>query len=233
MKKVLAIISLILLTGCNCEYNLVITDKQEVKENFKIYINNNQIDSSFSSIDEYLDYYKNLYLENDGFNSYKIDAKKSTPNSYFIVNRKYKNLNDYVSSLTFKSMFYYANIEKIGKYTTFTTSENSYIASLKEEIMQDNKFDSFTIKIKFYNEVVDSNADEIDLKNNIYIWNVNENDEENYIYFKTSSKVKYWIKFKDWIENNIISIIIVLSAAILVTVALAYICIKSKKNNEV
>lgn len=235
MKKFILMLLVLLMTGCSVQYNLTITDKEEVKEKFYVYVSNDKILQSYSSIDEYLDYYSNIYLQNQGNNNYNIKTKKSKPNSYFIVQREYKNLDDYITSNTFKSMFNSANIERVGKYTSFITSKNAYLESIKNDelISIDSKYENFKISIKFYNEVASSNADEIDKKNNIYTWFVSENDEDDYIYFKIGPKVKYNVVIMDYIQNNLASIIIIFSTIMVVAFAGIYIYIRSKKNNEV
>ena len=59
-------------------------------------------------------------------------------------------------------MFTDATIERIGKYTSFTTSTNAYLEALRnDELLSDEAYyEDFKIRIKFYNEVANSNADE-------------------------------------------------------------------------
>lgn len=235
MKKILILLILLCMTGCSVQYDLTITDKEEVKEKFVISISNDKMLSEYSSVEEYLDYYSNLYLQNEGYEDFNIDTKKSKPNSYFTVNNNYKNLDEYVQSISFKSMFDNAMIERIGNYTSFTTSKNAYLSSLKKNdiISEESKYDSFKISIKFYNEVTASNAEEIDEDNNIYTWIVSEDSATDYIYFKIGPKVKYGVVLMDYIQNNLASIIIITSTIVLLAVTITFIYIKSKKNNEV
>lgn len=235
MKKILILLTLLCLTGCNVKYDLTITDKQQVKEKFYVYIENDEIIKSQMSIDEYLDYYSNIYKKNDGYSEYKIITKKSDPNSYFVVKNDYKNLSEYINSTSFKSMFYSASVETVGKYTTFKTSKNAYLESVKNNqlISSNAKYKSFEINIKFYNEVVSSNADKVDEKNNIYTWVVSEDDKEDFISFKIGPKVKYNVVIKDYIQNNIITFAVIGSSLAILATLGGYIYIKSKKNNEI
>ena len=235
MKKVLILLILLCLTGCSVQYDLTITDKQQVKEKFYVYVDNDKMLKSHSSIDEYLDYYSNLYTQNEGYEKYKVTTKKSKPSSYFIVKNNYKDLNEYVNSYSFKSMFNDASIEKVGNYTSFKTTKNAYLESIKNNqlISDDTKYESFEISIKFYNEVVSSNADKINKKNNVYTWIVSEDNETDYIHFKIGPKVKYNVIIKDYIQNNIASIIVIGATITTLLVIGAYIYIKGKKNNEI
>lgn len=234
MKKIL-LISLLFLTGCSVQYDLVITDKEEVKEKFYVYVDNEIIENNSMSIDEYLDHYSSIYSQNERYKNFNITTKEGKNKSYFKVNRTYKNLNDYTDSYSFKSMFDYAEIERGNKYTSFTTSSNAYLKALKNDelISESSKYDSFKISIKFYNEVVNHNADEVDKKNNIYTWNVEEDDDEDFIFFKIGPKVKYNVVLKDKISENILSIGIISGLVVLIASVIGYVYVKSKKNNEI
>lgn len=235
MKKFLIFCLLILLTGCSVDYDLTITNKEKINEKMTIYVNNDEILSSYSSVDEYLDYYSNLYKTNQGYEDYKITTKKGKVNSYFKVENNYKNLDEYVSSLSFKSMFTSADIERIGKYVSFTTSKNAYLESVKNGnvVSEEDQYEDFKISIKFYNEVTASNAEEVDEKNNIYTWIVSEDSETDYIYFKIGPKVKYNILISDYILNNLATIVIISSSTLIIGGIILFVYIKSKKNNEV
>lgn len=235
MKKIIIFLAILFLTGCNVKYDLTITNKEEVKENFYVYIDNSKMLESYKTIDEYLDYYSNVYKENFSKENYNIKTKESSPQSYFLVKNKYKDLDEYTKSTSFLSLFSGATIERVGSYTTFTTATNTYLNSIKNDTLlsADAAEYQYTINIKFYNEVVDSNADKIDEKNNIYTWNIDKNTTKDFIYFKISSKVKYGVMIKDFIVSNIVSFIIILSAITIVSVSGIFIYIKARKNNEV
>lgn len=237
MKKVLLVLCIILLTGCSGEYNLTITDKKRVEENLIISVSNEEILETNSSIEEYLDHYSYVYSTSDNFKGYQIKTKKSKPNSYFKIKRNYKDLEQYVKSNSFKSMFIYADILDTGKYLEFTTSRNDYIYNYQNNMLisEEDKYDSFKINIKFYNEVVDHNADEVDKSNNIYTWyvDVNKSADDSYIHFKLGPKVMYLIKLKDFIMKNMVTIAFILSIFGVFALGLIYILYKNKKNNEI
>lgn len=237
MKKVLLVLCIILLTGCSGEYNLTITDKKKVEENLIISISNEEILETNSSVEEYLDHYKYVYSTAENFKGYEIKTKKSKPNSYFKVRRNYKDLEQYVKSNSFKSMFIYADILDTGKYLEFTSSRNDYIYNYQNNMLisEEDKYDSFDINIKFYNEVVEHNADEVDEKNNIYTWHVdvNRSADDSFIHFKLGPKVLYLVKLKDYIMKNIITVIFISSIFGVIALILLYILYKNKKNNEI
>jgi len=235
MKKLVIILLVIFLTGCNVKYDLTITDKEEIKENFKVYVDNEEILKEYNSVDEYLDYYSSFYIENQGKQTYDIKTRESNPQSYFDVKNTYKNLDEYITSSTFLTMFNNALIDRTGNYVSFTTSINTFLQSIRNDnlVSEHDADKSFEIRVKFYNEVTSSNADYIDKKNNIYVWNVNKNTTKDYMYFKIGPKVKYDIVIKDYIQTNLTTIIIIGACIILLAGTGGYIYIKSKKNNEV
>ena len=73
MKKIIfCILMLLFLTGCDVQYDLVVTNKEKIRETIYVYVNNNIISNNSMSIDEYLDYYSNLYMSNPGYEGIKI-----------------------------------------------------------------------------------------------------------------------------------------------------------------
>lgn len=234
MKKLL-ILLVIILTGCDIKYDLVITDKGEVKEKFIISIDNEIIKNNSMSNDEYLDYYSNLYLKQDNYKNFKIKTKEGKEESYFIVKNNYNNLNSYIESYSFKNMFDNAMIEQVGKYTSFQTTNNIFLKNIKNDTLlsEETLKNKYTINIKFYTEVVNSNADEIDLKNNIYTWYIDSNTTKDNIYFKYGSKKRIDVIIKDVIQRNLFVFIVVSSTILILLISTFYILIKAKKNNEI
>ena len=236
MKKIiLIIVTLIFLTGCEVKYDLVITDKETVKESFNVYVDNNEIYKSGVTIQEYLDYYSHLYLENEGYENFVVKGIEDKNVSRFLVKRNYSNLDDYIKSYSFKNLFNTASIERIGSYISFTTSNNTYLESIKnDEILSENNENyTYEINIKFYNEVVNHNADKIDEKNNIYTWTIDKNTIKNNIYFKIGPDVRYDVVIKDYIQNNIITISLIGGLLIILILFCGYVYVKIKKNNEI
>ncbi len=235
MKKLLIALSILLLTGCSVDYNLTVTNKGNVKEKFYVNVDNSKILESSTTIEEYLNTHAAMYAQNQGNQNYHIKTKKAKPSSYFLVTRDYKDLDEYITSNTFRSMFNSASIERLGDYTTFITSKNAYLQSIlnDELVSEDSKYDDFKISIKFYNEVIDTNADVVDEKNNVYTWELNDDINNSYIYFKISSKVRHDVVILDYVKTNLIAIIAISTILVLLVSSVLYLYVKSKKNNEV
>ncbi len=236
MKKlIILVVTLLFLSGCEIKYDLLITDKEEVKESIYVYVPNETIADYNMSVPEFLDYYSNIYQVNEGYENFKVTSKEGKSVSYIKATRNYSSLDEYKNSYSFKSLFNTATIERIGKYVSFTTSENMFLESIKnDELVETSEANkTYEINIKFYNKVANHNADKVDEKNNIYTWNINKNTTKNNIYFKIGPDVRYDVMIMDYIQNNLLSIIIIGCLFIFVIVLSLYFYIKIKKNNEI
>lgn len=235
MKKIILLILILLLTGCSVKYDVTITDTEKIKEKFVIPVEKDTMLKEFKTVDEYLDYYSNLYSSNYAYQDFTIKTKKGKKISNFVVEREYKNLDEYIISSSFKSIYDKANIERIGKYIKFTTTKNAYLASIEGDdyLDADFQYTDFKVNIRFFNKVVDSNADQIDEKNNIYTWDILSKGTDQYIMFKISDEKRYDVMFKDFVLNNLLAIIsfgIIITGAIIV---LIYINFERVKNNKI
>lgn len=234
MKKIIILLCVLLLTGCSVDYNLVVTDKGEVRENFTIIVDNELALQRYETIDEFLNYYTEYYPQIKGFENYKIKGKDHGNYSTLKVSSKYNSLKEYTKSKSYISMFSNAVVEVQGKYTTFKSSKNFYLEKLNSDIVMEGEvlYDEFKINIKFYNKVVSHNADIVNEKDNIYTWIVTKNNAKDTIEFKTNSEKRYDVIIKDYIENNIVAISIggVLLLVVLIGGIIFY--IKYRKNQE-
>lgn len=234
MKKFILLASIFLLTGCSVKYDLTITDKEEIKENMVIPIKNQVMLEKYKSVDEYLDFYVGLYTSNRIYKDYSITAKEGMKVSNFTVKRNYKDLDEYITGITFRTMFEKATIERIGTYIKFTTTKNLYKTAIDEDELLDPDYgyEDLKVRVKFYKEVVDSNATEVDKKKNIYTWDLLES-EDDYIMFKMSDAKRYDVIIMDYINQNLVPLIIFGVIAIGLIVVLIGIYIKGENNNKI
>lgn len=236
MKKLIILVTLLLfLSGCEIKYNLLITDEEKIKETISVNIPNETIANYNMSIPEFLDYYSNIYQQNEGYENFNITSKEGKSISSITAVREYGSLDEYKNSYSFKSLFNTATIERIGKYVSFTTSENMFLQSIKNnELVESSEANkTYEISIKFYNEVANHNADKVDEKNNIYTWNINKNTTKDKIYFKIGPKVRYDVKIKDYITNHLFTIIFFGVLFISIIIVSLYFYIKIKKSDEI
>jgi hypothetical protein len=239
MKKYILLLTILLvLTGCNVKADITVTEDKLVSEKITVSILNSDISSygNYTGSDEFLDYYKNEYSSISGYKEFNIKTKKTSSYSIFTATREYNSIEDYVKSYSFLNLYDYATVDNTGSYLTFKSSTSSYIQMLNnEDLGHAGSLRNYEINVKFYNEVLDSNADKVDKSNNIYTWYLDSEKQldSSYIYFKLGPKVKYMVKFKDYIIKNLASIIIVITFILLVLLSTLYIIYKSKKNNEI
>ena len=189
MKKIIPIILIIFLTGCNAQYNLMINDEGYTEEILLISENENDsriisqyqkpvekyYDSADSSetlekVDE-IDYYDmNKYTENNFYNlKLTTDFTK----------------NDYIkSNIASHSVSIFKTYRDGGVYQLFA---GSYFKCFEMNNGINNLVIGVTLSDDY--EVVESNADKIN--NNMFIWNI---DKYNY---KNKSVHFYYQKKED------------------------------------
>ena len=236
MKKLLILlISVLIFTGCSVDYDIVITDKEQVNEKIVVSVSNDYALKKADSVDEFLGYYSSMYEGGKNSPNLSIKTKKGKVISKFIATNSFANLNDYVNSTSFLTMFSDASIERVGDYVTFKTSNNEYLKLLNSNEFIDEEFyyEDFKINIKFYNKVTSSNADSIDEKNNIYTWDITKNNPKEFITFRFSSEKRYDIIIKDWLIDNLLPIVIIGTLIVVALLIGLYIAIVRKKNDRI
>lgn len=217
-KTILLTIMTILLTGCTVNYDLkfnestieenitIIPETQEEKENTK-------------------------YFENRDFYSI-IDQKNE------LMYEKQKNKDD---SYEFKYTYNFENF-KNSRFTTcydaYTLNNDNGIITLSTSkefrcLTYDyNNVDNIKINITTEYKVVDNNADEVN--GNVYTWNINRDNSTNKpIKFSYNKKKKRKLTLKEFIEKNMVNIIIIASTLLLFILITLSIYIKNKRVNKI
>lgn len=213
------------ITGCSFDYNLTITSDNKVIEKVEVMSLNDDLLLHNEFVDLYLNEQIESYKKIPDFSLYTFSKKIGDVNSSVFLKKQYDSLENYIKSPTFKSLFTDGYIEKTNQYTSFTTSAEN----LDKKIYGDNLLDEnfyvgdINIKIKFYNKVIDSNADLIDEKNNIYIWNIVDKNLTRNIYFKVGNEKRYDIIIIDTIQNNLLLFIGIIILVILATFTAIYV----------
>lgn len=192
MKKNIILLFLIafifLLSGCSIENNIVIKSNGSIYQNGTIVINkkinkSEQNDIRKKIIDEY------SILNNDldiSFND-KINVKSS---------EKYNNLSKYLEKSNIDMMFDdYEIIENNDSVSFYIVGHPIYylLMYMQEDIKLEKYqelVDKIIINIQFENEVITSNADEINKKENVYTWIFDKNDLEKDIKFEYNKNKK-------------------------------------------
>ena len=120
-----------------------------------------------------------------------------------------------------KYLFEGANIEEDDNLFVFeTTGDYLYNDIFSVDLMSDYIYnlDSITVKIKFYNKVVNHNADSVDEKNNIYTWVLSKDNNYDNIMFQLSNEVKFGIMIKDYLSQHKFIFVIIGGVILLIVV---------------
>lgn len=217
--KILTILifTFIFFTGCSADYNLVITNKKKVIENVTLLDENENILKTSDSVDYFL-MYKKKQFTTIGYNAKNIVGNKY---SGLELSNTYKNLNDYADNSIMKYLFEGANIEEDDNLFVFeTTGDYLYNDIFSVDLMSDYIYnlDSITVKIKFYNKVVNHNADSVDEKNNIYTWVLSKDNNYDNIMFQLSNEVEFGIMIKDYLSQHKFIFVIIGGVILLIVV---------------
>ena len=236
-KKIFILLFAFFLTGCSIDYNVLVDEKKRVEESITMFVSNEDIKQYNNSVEGYLTSKIYEYKNKDIYKPYQFARKIGKENSYVILTRKFKSLKEYSESPNLKNLFEFVIVEEDDSGTSLKTTGKYY----KENIYSDYVdtvalIENITIKYKFYNNIIESNADEFDEKNNILIWTIDINDNEKHLYFKIGNDKRYDIIMLDKLYKNVDKIIIVISTiGVVGIISLIYLYFYkiSKKNNEI
>ena len=225
-----------MITGCTVNYDLLVNDKKEVQETIKISNSNQLILNSNDSIDLYLteqiDAHKNINF----FRNYIYSKHVGKNISYVTMTRNYASLKEYTNSPILRQLFEAATVESDGTNVSFKTDGDYYYTNVfgeREQTEPDFFINGVSIKIKFYNKVIDSNADVKNLKNNTLEWIIKSDNVKKSIYFKVGNEKRYDIIVLDFIIRNLATIIISATAVVLLLFIGIYLKSKIYKNNTI
>lgn len=182
MKKNIILLCIIfLLTGCNVEYNVTISN-DKIDENISVYTDTlnftSESDGNSNNINN-IDYY--AYNLSDSKYKYNKTIKKS--NNMYEINLTYShNPNEFINST---ALNYF-------KYHSFINDEKYYYIKLQDGLKngyKDKISKNVLLKITTNNKVVQNNADKID--GNTYIWEITkQNADEKEILFQVMKNEK-------------------------------------------
>lgn len=206
-----------LLCGCSVDYDLKINKDLSVDESFTVVEQKEKIreQSYINTYEELMDSVKS---------STGIDLRKYEINEYkgssFLgakVNRTYPSIEKYVS-----------NINDYDLFTTKSTyAKNNNISTLTTKIIYESneEFVAFKyaidakINIKVPFTVIESNADYIDKKNNIYSWDLKNyvsstKTEDIKLIFDTNQKITSISDYLIYFVIGIIAVVLIIIGAI-------------------
>lgn len=198
-KLLILVFCLFIFSGCTVKYDLVIDNKKRVSENITLLESNDNILKYSSSVDDFLE--KN----SENFEDYSIKNLIGKTESGYNLRKDYSSLYTYKTSSFYKLAFDDATIDDTTKGLNFNTAgeyHRNNIFTVPLESVFKYSVDEVIVNIQFYNEVISSNADNIDKSTNTYTWLIKKEDTAKQIQFSLSDKVRKDIMIKDFIKKN-------------------------------
>ena len=179
------LISLILLTGCSANANIIIDYDGSVNENIDITNNNKKVVYGNKSIEESIQLYIDKYKTALEVSEYDYNIHTSNNISGVNIYRNYNNICNFVNNTIF-SQYLYNSIS--------CTEDDSYyvIQSIGNVIKNTDRYDSWlapadiTLSISLPIKATEQNADKIDGNN--YIWKYGEDTQEDKSFYLKISK---------------------------------------------
>lgn len=221
MKKMLWLTLLVfIITGCDVNYNLEVTNDYMI-ESVDFWYDNNAENEKI--IDNYLEVNHQAYFDMDLGINYNYSQKKIKDDGKIGMNLRYNYSSDNLQNSSLLDRCYYK------KSVTVTDSEIVLYTDGKTNCLylDDNKnFDSLTINIKTDLPVIENNADEVN--GNTYTWKINEKNYQNHPINIRISREDDEEQFNFWII-----VIIAVIICLIILIALGVIYIKNRKNNKI
>ncbi len=233
IKTICLLFVLLVLTGCNAEYNLDISDNKIV-ESTNIYAEESDldiidedgfaIDNPFSNVDDFIDY------------NYSIDYRAFNYNFNNESNYEKAKINDSNGQgINLRYTYDFENFENsyfLNKYfseNSYTINDRFIIIDLNDfngvyYLNSGNSLNNLAINIKTNLKVLENNADSV--TDNIYTWVIDEdNVNEKSIYIKIKKNVNF--------TNFFIGFGIIVGLGLVITLLVFYIRKKNLENNSI
>ncbi len=243
MKKNIKVFYLLLipllLSGCTVDYDAAIYSKNNITENIKLNIPNKSLGENKKDIKKVLEEETKIMETNRDFEGYELKNKYQTNFSNINLFKNYSSLTDFSKSIFLKNIFENITVIENKEYFLFQTTgryfhENIYGAVSEGEFdPTTTEVEDVTIKIRIANEVIDTNADIKNEKDNIYTWVLRPGQMKRSIYFKYNHKKRYDVIIKMMITNNFILFILFTGIFIFAIIGLIYLIFKNTLENKI
>lgn len=240
MKKFLLIISLLFLSGCTIDYNVLIKNNGEIEEKSLLNFQNNIVDSSVSikeMFENRMTYYKSVPDYLNCFFDYSIN----TNDSLFKTFCKFKNVVEFKKSKILSDVFKNISVSKEQNITKMIISGYDYY-SIYTNNSESPEYDpakdktavkKMTIAIELEKEVVNSNADRFDNESNTYYWELDPYTTKKEISISYNQNTRYDIVIKNIIKNNLFTFIGYTIIIVCVSIIAVKFGFKSKNNSTI
>lgn len=235
-KKIFIFLFAFFLTGCNINYNVLVDAEKHVEEKIEMFVRNKDVTLYDKDVTGYLINKINKYKRMEEYQPYQFYRKTGEESSSITLTRKFKSLKEYSKSPILGNVYEFVVVEEDDNSISFKTTGDFYKVNIYGDYVDTVAFiEKITIKFKFYNNIIESNADNFDKKSNTLTWTIDVNDDEKHLYFRIGNDKRYDIILLDKLFKNINWIITVIGAIGIICVLLL-LCLKfykiSKRNNE-
>lgn len=232
-KIVFIFLIIFIISGCaNVEYNLTINDKLQVKEQVNFLLDNAGILEKNDSIDLFFSETIKSYKNFNELSNYQFNYRINEYDSIVTVEKNFLSLNDYITSPFLNQAFNDAEIITNNNYTSLEIKEFNH-DNIYYSHEPDFNFGDINIRIKFYNNIVENNADYYDEKTNTLEWRITNQDMDKTIYFMIDNSKRYDIIIIDYVMDNLITVISLSILIVSMVTISSFLYIRNKSNNKI
>lgn len=237
IKIIIILCITFIITGCSVDYHLLVNDKKQVIETVKFTRPNSEILQYNDSVNLYLSNQINTYKNISMFKDYEFTKQQGKDYSSIIITKQYDNFQGLKDSVIFNQLFEDAVIINNEEQMIVQTVGEYYYEKLYGD-SKDKPDPTFyvgdiNIKVKFYNNIIENNADIFNEIDNTLLWKITSEDKEKNIYFKIGNQKKYDIIFIDFFNRNKTVVIIIFSLITLLTFTVLYIYFFARRSNKI
>ncbi len=229
-RKILLLLGLVLLGGCELEYNLNITDDKTFHEEVIIAINREYYDKDNRSLQrKYQNEISEYFAAHE---KYEYDVITKRDEILLMFYREYDTFADYSKSpfvnQAFHSIYFWED-----QYYSIKTSERIY--DVNRGVAKDSKYylQDLIINIRSQNHVAETNAQDKNLSTNIYTWHFDDAEIKGPIEIDLDYTKRYDIILVDFVSANFWWLLILTVGTIIAISSLVIFTINNKKRNQI
>ncbi len=218
-KLICLLICVLFFSACHVNYDLVVTNHKEFIENITVKIARDQLPANDNvAIRQIEKDINNLRNQLGDYNLYRYNYRLTRNWAYITIERKHASFTSFKNSPFYRSVYLDAQVRE----------EDTYQLKLMGLLINEEDFGLFppawhndlTVRMIFYNNVVETNADEENFLTNTFIWQFSQEDNEKDIIVELDYSTRYDILIFNFLKTNILSIILL--AGIIVVSLLIY-----------
>lgn len=234
--KLFILIGMVLLCcSCTVDYNIEFKTDHTISEKVVIKEDTNVLNKYEYSVSEIVESKLYSYQSEINRNNFSVKKELNSDITKVTLISQNKNINNFTRMSYFGKMFNGADIKETKNTYSFKTNGTYRQSGLFYDelgIADEGFVDKLNINITFENEVINSNADQVDEKTNTYTWILDRDTKDKSIEFELSNKIVKKIK-KEKKNNNSIYILYISAVLLAIVVLFIYLLFINKKNNEI